>query len=1090
MLRCRVIVGLVLICAACARLGAQTTFASITGTVTDPNGAVVPGAAVEATHLGSNYQYTAKSNAVGYYTLSQLREGVYVVRARAAGFKEFVAQDVQIVARDQRRIDVQLQVGSVETVVEVTAGAALIETETARVGDSKQADILKSLPLNTRNLYQFLALSPGVVGAGGGQATRRYAGSRVNQSEQSIDGISVSNGYDGTQISPLVGYIGSFEEVRVDIANNTADIGAVGQVTIVSKSGGNQLHGLAYSYYSTPWFRARNPFSPARGTGISHAPGGMVGGPILLPRLYDGRNRSFFFYSFETSRGSTVQQLLNPTVPLVPWREGDFSRLAPRTIVRDPSGGVFPDNRIPGSRINTVSRKIQERFFPLPNSGDTTVLVSQNYREQRARPFDPNTYYTIRGDHRFSQNSFIFGRWTFNRTHSRAFEGNLPTIGQRWQTRDTRNLNISYTHNLGPTLVTESRFGITYNDNPLHGPILGRQIIQDLGITGLVDNLPDINGIFKVAFSVGGLTGITQSDWRHPGFKNFVEQWQEHVNWYRGRHSLKSGFILSRVKFTDNQAPASLFGNVSFSDRFTGQPYADFLVGIPTTASRSFPQIEIDRLRWAYDLFFTDDFKLTPRLTLNLGIRYELHPSWSESNGQQSVFDITTGRIVVPDGSLNKVSPLLPRNYVDVVEASKAGYPTNTLLRTDRNNLAPRIGIAWRPWGNDTVIRAGYGIFYDVVPRAVGAGGSPFVVNEPNFTNPTAAPVVILPRAFFSSGAGPTTVGIPTGYRLDLRDPFSMQYNLTVEHQRWNTGFLASYIATNTRQGQWNYNINQPAPDSRLYADKTRRFPNYPGVTFQTNGAGHQYHSMTLQAERHLAGGLYYQVSYVWARDIGDIDRGGSPENAYDRRRERSVSLDIPTHRPTANFIYELPFGKGKRWLSSAGRGLNAAVRGWEISGIYSFYSGQFLTPFWTGSDPTGTAFTASRTPAQVTIRPNHLRDANLPTSQRSTGRWFDPTAFAPPTPGSYGTAAKGVIKSPGSSTWNLGLNKWFALSERLKLNWELTATNVFNHPNYSNPDTNISQAAQVGVISNVTDVSVLDQSGPRAFRAGLRLEW
>ena len=169
------------------------------------------------------------------------------------------------------------------------------------IGDSKNAEMLKSLPLNTRNLYQFLALTPGVLGAGGGQATRRFAGSRVNQSEQSIDGITVSNGYDGTQISPLVSYIGSFEEVRVDLANNTADIGAVGQVTVISKSGTNDLHGLAVDYYSTPWFRARNPFALARGTGVSHNFGGQVGGPVVLPHLYDGRNRSFFFASFETT---------------------------------------------------------------------------------------------------------------------------------------------------------------------------------------------------------------------------------------------------------------------------------------------------------------------------------------------------------------------------------------------------------------------------------------------------------------------------------------------------------------------------------------------------------------------------------------------------------------------------------------------------------------------------------------------------------------------------------------------------------------------------------------------------------------------
>jgi hypothetical protein len=739
------------------------------------------------------------SNEAGVYTLSQLREGEYTLRAKAPGFQEFVAQNIQLVSRDLRRIDIALRVGSVDTVIEVSAGATLIETETARIGNTKGAETLKSLPLNTRSLYDFLGLTPGVIGAGGGQATRRFAGSRVNQSDQSMDGVTVSNGYDGTQISPLVSYIGSFQEVRVDLANNTADIGSIGQVTVISRSGTNELHGLFGDYYSTPMFRARNPFAPARGTGVSHAPGGEVGGPIVLPGIYNGRNKSFFFFSFETSRGSAVQQLLNPTVPLPAWRAGDFSALAPRTIVRDPNGNApFPDNRIPAARINPVSQKIQDRFFPLPNFGDPTVLVSQNYREQLTRPFDPNTYYTVRGDHRFSERTFVFGRWTWNRSHSKAYEGNLPAIGRRWQTRDTRALAVSLSHTISPSLVSETRFGITYNDNPLNGPIMGKQLVQELGLVGLADNLPDINGILDVSFSGVGLTQITQSPWRHPGFKNYVQQYQQHLNWFRGRHSLKGGFILTRVRFEDNNASANLFGALTFSERFTGHPYGDFLLGIPTSAARAFPPILISRLRWAQDWFITDDFKISPSLTLNIGLRYEYHPAYSEALGQQSVFDIDTGKIVVPDGALGRVSPLLPRGYVNVIEASKAGLPSKTLLRTDRNNLAPRFGLAWRPFGPNTVFRGAFGIFYDVVPRAIGAGGSPFVINEPAFTNPVGAPVVILPRVFPATTAGPTTVGLPGGSRADLRDPYSMQYNLTIEHQRWNTGFRASYIGTNT----------------------------------------------------------------------------------------------------------------------------------------------------------------------------------------------------------------------------------------------------------------------------------------------------
>jgi outer membrane receptor protein involved in Fe transport len=433
------------------------------------------------------------------------------------------------------------------------------------------------------------------------------------------------------------------------MANNTAEYGAIGQVTVISKSGTNEFHGNVFDYYSAPFFRARNPFSPARASGVRHTPGGSIGGPVRLPRLYNGRDRTFFFHSFETSRGSPIEQLLNPTVAPAAWRAGDFSDLFPEIVIRDPlnNNTPFPGNRIPASRLNPVSRKIQERFFPLPNFGDTSRLVSQNYRENKSRPFDPNTYYTIRVDHRLSPESFVFARWTWNRSDTRGFDGSstnfqgiLPTIGNRWQTRDTRAFNVSFTRTLRPNMINEFRFGIAYNDNPRHGPLMGRQIAQELGIEGLVDDLPDINGVLNVGFSGIGLTGITQTQWRHPGFLNFVQQYQEHFSWNHGRHNVKMGALLSRVRFSDHQASNNLFGNVTFSNRFTGHPYADFLLGIPTTAARAFPPIRIDRTRWAYDLFVTDDFKVRPNLTVNAGLRYELHPGWAEETGRQALFDV------------------------------------------------------------------------------------------------------------------------------------------------------------------------------------------------------------------------------------------------------------------------------------------------------------------------------------------------------------------------------------------------------------------------------------------------------------------
>jgi hypothetical protein len=1028
----------------------------------------------------------------GTYTLPQLREGAYVLRATLTGFREFVARDIQLVARDERRVDIVLQIGGVEATVEVTAGATLIETDTARIGDSKDADQMKALPLNTRQLYNFLGLSPGVVAAGGGESFRRFAGSRRNQSDQSIDGISVSTGQDGTQITPLVQFIESFEQVRVDMANNSADIGSVGQVILISKSGTNELHGSLFDYYSTPWFRAVAPFAAERQSGVRHNPGGSIGGPVVVPGIYNGHNKTFFFYSFETSQGSNVLDLVNPTVPLEIWRNGCF----PGVTIRDPfnNNQPFDNNCIPPDRINAVSKKIQEQFWPLPNqqSGATT-LTANNYRAQLSRPFDPNTYWTTRIDHRFSERATVFGRWTWNKSYNRAYESNLPTIGRLDRYRDTRAATLSMAYTINPHLLSETRWGFSFSNDPRHGPLRGLDVVNSLGLQGLLDNLLDIYGVPNISFSGLGLTTITQTAQRDPGFKNLVQQWQEHLNYYRGRHAIKGGFQVGRYDSADLQQNNALFGSISFSNRYTGQPYADFLLGLPSTVTRAGPAALIDRLRWGYDFFVTDDFKVSQRLTLNLGIRYELHPNWTEANGLLSTFDLATGRIVVPNGSLGRVNPLMPRGYVDVVEAKDAGYPGGTLIKTDRNNFAPRLGFAYRPLGNTTVIRGGFGIFYDVVTRAANSGAAPFVINEPSFTNPAPNPTVILPRVFPATGvAGPTSVGIPQATRKDLQIPYSMQYNLTIERMQWNTGFRISYVGTNTRQGDFTINVNQPVPSTQLYVDKPRLFPNYPAINYRTNGAGHQYHAMTVVAERHFTRGIAYQGSWTWAKDIEDLNGFlfDSAENAYDRLRERGNSLDTPRHRVTANTIFELPFGQGRKYLGNSGRALNAIAGGWESSWIFSYYSGQFLTPQWSGPDPTGTAFTSNRTPANVTLRPDMLRDPNLPSSQRTVSRWFDARTFGPPQPGSFGTAAKGVIVGPGNVVFDAGLAKRFRLGERARARLELTATNVFNHPSFGNPSVNISNAATVGVISGVKDSSDLDQSGARSFRTAIRLEF
>ncbi len=422
---------------------AQTTFATITGRVTDTAGAVASKATVTVKNLETGIETTAEANAEGIYTLSQLKEGRYTLSARSAGFKEFVVRDIQLVARDYRRVDVTLEIGQVEAKVEVVAGATLIETETPRVSDTRDVAQMRDMPLNSRAIWAQLSLVPNVLQASAG-STIRFSGSRTNQSHWSIDGTTMSDGVTETQIGPLAQYVESFQEIRIDSSNNSAEFGTVGQVTMISKAGTNIFHGSLFDYYSTPWFRARNPFASVRGTGISHLPGGGVGGPVYIPKIYDGRNKTFFFFSYENFLGSQATTNFNPTVPLEAWRSGNFSGLA--TPVIDPQTGTqFPGNIIPPGRLNQTSLAMQNRFYPLPNFGSTSILQAQNHRQSLSLPANTQTYWTLRGDHRFSDKDSIMGRFTKQDFAIDFFGGALPTIPAGFATRKNRAATLSYT---------------------------------------------------------------------------------------------------------------------------------------------------------------------------------------------------------------------------------------------------------------------------------------------------------------------------------------------------------------------------------------------------------------------------------------------------------------------------------------------------------------------------------------------------------------------------------------------------------------------------------------------------------------------
>lgn len=1064
----------------------QSTFATITGSVNDPSGAVLPGANVEAEEIGRGFKYTVQTNAEGVYTFANIPDGTYRITGRAAGFQDFRVENVIVTARDNRRIDMHMAIGAVGQAVEVTGGATLIETDTARVANTMDREVMRALPLTLRRAWDYFTMTPQVERTSGWSI--RLGGTGNNQSDATIDGTSIATAFSNP-VGPLLDRTELVQEMRIDVAMGSAEQATLGQITMTSRAGTNDFHGTLADYYSTPAFRARNPFNNARSTGRSHQMIFSAGGPIYIPKVYDGRNRTFFFHTTEIAFGSQRNVQINRTVPLDMWRRGDFSNLT--TAIRDPFNGntPFAGNMIPANRINAASNAYQQQFIVTPNFGDTSVFGTNNFRINRFYPFVHQPTITTRLDHRFSEKQFIFGRLTNVRWNFNDPDTNLPTVtDQVLNYRFMDTLTLAHTYTIRSTILNEFRFGWTGERNPTKSPIEGRQLVQDLGFRGLAQDLPDATGIHRVSFQNLGLSNITTRDDCDPCGTNSVFNYLDNVSVFRGAHSIKFG---TNIRFSSNRdlrQPGALFGQSTFTNRFTGHTYADFLLGVPSEMQRAFPTIENYRTRWTHGYYVTDEWKVRQNLTLTLGLRWDAQMPWREANNRMSVFDIASGKIVVPDGAVDLVSPLMPRGYIDVITASSAGYNSRTIIKPDLNNWQPRFGLAWRPWGNDTVFRGGFGIAYNQAPRGLTTVGVPFVVAEPTYVNPLENPLV-WPNVFPGTGSGgPSTVSIPAGSNADIQLARVMQYTLTAEHQRWGWGFQAGYTGTGTRQGVYTRNINQPVADERLYINKPRLFPRYPDISYAENGAGHQYHSMTIQALRRYSNGVHVQAYYTLARDIGDLEDGQSPEDAYDRRRERAVWERLPTHRFSSNIMYDLPFGRGRRF-GIDNRFVNAVFGGWQLTAIGALESGRWLTPQWTGADPTGTRFTQSGTRPIVTLRPDHLRDSRL--ENPAVQRWFDVDAFDAPDLGRFGTAAKGTVLGPGTAVLHNSVAKIFSIRERARLRLEFLATNTLNHPNYADPNTTITAAGAAGVITNVQDRNgKFDSAIPREVMAQIRLEW
>ncbi|MGH9662723.1 MAG: carboxypeptidase regulatory-like domain-containing protein, partial [Bryobacteraceae bacterium] len=484
---------------------AQSIFATVVGTVSDKSSAVISGARVTMTNVNTNEKREFITSNAGAYEINNMFPGTYTLEVQMAGFARHRRGGITLASNENARINVTLEVSTQVTEVTVTADSgARLETESSVLSDVRNFRQLSSLPLATRSIYRYLVLTPGVTG--GKDGTMSVSGSRGRQVHYAVDGVTMCDVRSSNTIGPTLNFIEAFEEFKIDFGNNSAEFKALGTLNVSTKRGGNRMHGAAYDYYSTGAFRARNYFTHSRSGTPSHGFGGHLSGPVYLPKLYHGRDKTFWFVSYETTFAPQDVSNLTPSVPLAAWKRGDFS--GEQTVIRDPfaGGSPFPGNVIPANRINRVSQ-VYIPLWPDPNFGDPNVFRNQNYREQKRRPFSKPHNVQVRGDHRISAQNTIFGRYLHQRQQSPDFESGLPGVfGLRHQLRVVKHALISDTHIFSSTLINEARFGISYNTNPrwakdVNGPeFLARTGLQNTSRDG---KIPEAFVVPIVSFAQG-----------------------------------------------------------------------------------------------------------------------------------------------------------------------------------------------------------------------------------------------------------------------------------------------------------------------------------------------------------------------------------------------------------------------------------------------------------------------------------------------------------------------------------------------------------------------------------------------------------
>ncbi len=1066
---------------------AQQDAGGLVISVSDPNGAAVPGAGVAVVNVDTNQTTTGVTENDGTFTASPLRPGRYRAIVKRDGFRTATSQVVAVGAQQIPRLDIALVIGSVTETIEVVATATVLQTVDVSKELNLSGTLKDELPVINRNFNQLSRLTVGVTpstpnnGRDAGSGGFSVAGIKTTQTRFSLDGIdntSYNQNVQSGRTFAIAPSMDSISEFTVQTNSFSAEFGGGGgaAVTVITKSGGNQLHGSLFEYRQGSDVNANSFFNNARK--VKQSPyrfdqyGGTLGGPVYLPKVYNGRDRSFFFFDYERMPRRSPSSLSGQTIATPNQVQGNFA--GSNTIYDPLSGQPFANNQIPDSRIDSVARKIAAAL-PAPNTlGAQNYFVGQPNKVEQYR-------LAVRGDQKLGPRDQLFGRYQVSRQSSPYLSPYTGTIlsTDNSSILDDRGYVFNETRVFSPTVVNVVRFGHTEEDRRVSLALAGQDINSQIGLHGIPiqgDGLT--GGLTKVTFSnsLSALGGAGPDR----GYSS-VDQVSDTLTWNRGRHLVKLGYDYRRIQFLAFTGGLSPIGEFFFDGHYTGgngssgEPFADFLLGEPNRV-RFGNLITNDYRRRSHAAYVQDHFQMTPSLTLNFGVRWEyVTPVW-EDGGRGSALNPFTGVLQFP-GYQGALPPALERQVAKGIISLDRNASKYFNSPPHKRNFGPRAGFAYR-LGNRTVVRGGYGVYFGA--EDIGLWAQPSVgFSVPNQVESSYTPADTRPTTHnpvnFATGIPSDALTNPTGttiFALDptLPTPYYQHWNFTIQREvAHNTSFEVSYLGAKQTNvyGQQDYNIPSLTTDPSIPYAVRQRFPAVnaagdliPGSDIQAQISSLQgnYNGLGVHVDKR-AGIVNLTSSYTWSHALdnvvasgwsyGNNGRPSYPEN--NRTNKGNGDLDI-RHRWTSGFVIESPFGRGRRWGSNINRFADYVVGGWQMSGIFTVESGQWFTPsqeFDTGNNGNRSFCGNCRT------RPDYVPGQDPNAGPRKvnptdvTVKWFNVNAFQAAANGTIGNVGKNTIEGPGMGNIDASFAKVFPIREAIRLKFQAEFYNATNSVNF-----------------------------------------